>query len=55
MEYFRAAGIPTAVFGPGHLACAHAPDEWVATRDVADAARIYTLAALHLLAAPTKI
>ena len=38
--------------GPGDLACAHAADEWVAVSDVADAACIYVLAALSLLAAP---
>ncbi len=50
MVHFRAAGIPTAVLGPGDLARAHTADEWVEVREVADAARIYALAALSLLA-----
>jgi len=50
MVHFRAAGVPTAVLGPGDLARAHAADEWVEVREVADAARIYALAALSLLA-----
>lgn len=35
-----AAGIPTAVFGPGHMRYAHSPDERIATDDVAAAASI---------------
>ncbi len=49
MVHFRSAGIPTAVLGPGDLACAHTADEWVEVRQVADAARIYALTALSLL------
>lgn len=49
MVHFRSAGIPTAVLGPGDLARAHTADEWVDLRQVADAARIYALAALTLL------
>jgi acetylornithine deacetylase/succinyl-diaminopimelate desuccinylase family protein len=50
MVHFRAAGVPTAVLGPGDLSRAHTADEWVDIREVADAARIYALAALSLLA-----
>ncbi len=50
MVHFRAAGIPTAVLGPGDLARAHTANEWVDLRQVADAARIYALAALIVLA-----
>ena len=52
MVHFRAAGVPTAVLGPGDLARAHTADEWVDIREVADAARIYALAALSLLSGP---
>lgn len=52
MVHFRSAGIPTAVLGPGDLGRAHAADEWVDVREVADAARIYALASLALLAPP---
>lgn len=36
------ARIPTCVFGPGDIRVAHAPDEYVNIRDVANAARIYS-------------
>ena len=45
-----AAGIPTvAAFGPGMLSRAHSPNEHLAVASVAQAARIYTLAALDYL------
>ena len=45
-----AAGIPTvAAFGPGMLFRAHSPNERLAVSSVAQAARIYTLAALDYL------
>ena len=28
--YYQGAGIPTIVCGPGHIAQAHQPDEWIA-------------------------
>lgn len=28
--YYQAAGIPTIICGPGHIAQAHQPDEWIA-------------------------
>jgi len=37
---FAAAGIPTVVFGPGHLAQAHTVDEWIALSQVEQAAEI---------------
>lgn len=35
------AKIPTCLFGPGDIRVAHSPDEYVATRDVLRAARVY--------------
>lgn len=35
------AGIPSVVFGPGDIACAHTRDEWVALSEVAEAEEIY--------------
>ena len=41
-------GFPCIICGPGALAQAHTVDEFVETRQLADAARIYLLAALDL-------
>lgn len=41
-----AAGIPTVVFGPGHMRYAHSPDERIAVADVAAAAAILSAALL---------
>lgn len=46
----NARGIPTAIFGPGSLALAHRPNEYVEIAEVVTAARIYALAILSLLA-----
>lgn len=36
----RAGGAAAVVFGPGDVALAHAPDEWVSLREVEDVARV---------------
>ena len=41
MSKLVGAGIPTVICGPGELAQAHAPDEFVPVQDVVDAAAIY--------------
>ena len=38
---YAAAGIPSVVFGPGHIAQAHVADEWVSLPDVALASDLY--------------
>jgi acetylornithine deacetylase/succinyl-diaminopimelate desuccinylase-like protein len=43
----REAGIPSIVWGPGELACAHSPEEHVALADVALAVDLYAATALH--------
>jgi acetylornithine deacetylase/succinyl-diaminopimelate desuccinylase len=43
----REGGIPSIVWGPGDLACAHTPDEHISLTDVALASTLYALAALH--------
>jgi acetylornithine deacetylase/succinyl-diaminopimelate desuccinylase family protein len=43
----REANIPTIVWGPGELACAHSPEESVKLADVVLAAKLYAAAALH--------
>ena len=49
------AGIPTvAAFGPGYVPRAHAPNERMAVAGVAQAAKIYALAALEYLARPAS-
>ena len=45
---FAHAGHPTVVFGPGHLARAHADDESIDLPDLQTAAALATLAALNL-------
>lgn len=44
------AGIPGVVLGPGSLALAHSPEEWVALDDVRRAAEIYAAIALDFCA-----
>ena len=44
------AGIPSLVLGPGSLAVAHSPFEWVALSDVTRAARLYARLALDFCA-----
>lgn len=49
------AGIPcVAAFGPGMLPRAHSPNEYMAAEGAAQAARIYALASIRYLGAPTK-
>ena len=49
------AGIPcVAAFGPGMLPRAHSPNEYMAAEGAAQAARIYALAAVRYLGAPTS-
>ncbi|MGC5365617.1 M20 family metallopeptidase [Streptomyces sp. DT24] len=45
---FGAAGVPTAVFGPGQVSRAHGPDESVAEADVVAAADVLALALTRL-------
>ncbi len=33
--FYQAAGIPTIICGPGHIAQAHQPDEWIAESELA--------------------
>ena len=41
--------VPTIVFGPGDIRHAHKPDESIALSEVFSAAKVYALAALHIL------
>lgn len=43
----REAGIPSIIWGPGDLACAHSPGERIKLDEVLDAAKLYALAALY--------
>jgi acetylornithine deacetylase len=45
-SFLEAAGIPTAVYGPGELALAHAADEHVAEADITNVAATLALAAM---------
>ena len=47
LAWYAAKGIPGAIFGPGDLACAHSPDEFVPVSDVLDVTRAIALALLE--------
>ncbi len=47
---FHEGGVPTALYGPGDPFLAHAADEYVELAHVVQAARVYALAVLDLLA-----
>lgn len=48
--YVNGLGIPTvSSFGPGFIKLAHGPDEYVETKSIIDAAKIYALVALKYL------
>ncbi|MGW6458368.1 M20 family metallopeptidase [Streptomyces sp. NPDC055078] len=46
--FFGAAGVPTAVFGPGEVTRAHGPDEFIEESAVVDAAGVLALALTRL-------
>jgi succinyl-diaminopimelate desuccinylase len=48
--YVPALGVPAIIYGPGDPALAHQPDEHVPIAQLVEAARVYALAALELLA-----
>ncbi|MCS6802875.1 MAG: M20/M25/M40 family metallo-hydrolase [Chloroflexota bacterium] len=43
------AGIPSVIFGPGHIQQAHTVDEWIAVDQIPRAAQVYACAALSYL------
>jgi acetylornithine deacetylase/succinyl-diaminopimelate desuccinylase-like protein len=45
------AETPAILYGPGDIKQAHSTDEWIATDEIAQAARVVTAAAAHYLAA----
>jgi acetylornithine deacetylase/succinyl-diaminopimelate desuccinylase family protein len=49
-RFFRDAGYPTIIYGPGDPKLAHIPDEWVGIDEIVEAARFYAVAAVKLLA-----
>lgn len=48
--YYEAAGIPTIICGPGNIAQAHQPDEWIAEAELAACDRFIRDMARRLLA-----
>ena len=49
-RHYTALGIPALAYGPGLLSVAHGPHEFVSVRKLAQAAEVYALTALALLA-----
>jgi acetylornithine deacetylase/succinyl-diaminopimelate desuccinylase-like protein len=49
-SHLLAAGIPTAIYGPGRVADINAVEESIAVEDVLHAARVYTLSAFEVCA-----
>lgn len=49
-RHYAALGIPALAYGPGSLAVSHGPDERVAVKNLVEAAEVYALTALRLLA-----
>jgi acetylornithine deacetylase len=48
--FYQKAGIPTIICGPGHIAQAHQPDEWIAETELAACDRFIRRLAERLLA-----
>lgn len=48
-RFYSAHGIPAYAYGPGLLAVAHGPNEYVDLRKVAECAAVYALTAIELL------
>ncbi len=48
-RFYDAIGVPAYAYGPGLLAVAHGPQEYVDLRKVRDFAAIYALAAIEML------
>jgi succinyl-diaminopimelate desuccinylase len=49
IRFYAARGVPAYAYGPGLLAVAHGPNEYVDLRKVTDCAAIYALAAMEML------
>ena len=52
IRFYAAQGMPAYAYGPGLLAVAHGPKEYVDMRRVADCAAIYALTAIKMLDSP---
>lgn len=51
MYLLQDAGIPTVIFGPGDMALAHCPNEYIPFQQILDAAKIYVEFAVRFLQA----
>lgn len=51
IRFYARQGIPALAYGPGLLAVAHGPDEYVEVEDICRCAAVYALTAVHLLTA----
>jgi acetylornithine deacetylase/succinyl-diaminopimelate desuccinylase family protein len=49
IRFYAAQGVPAYAYGPGLLAVAHGPNEYVDLRRMVDCAAIYALAAMEML------
>ena len=49
IRYYLKQGIPALAYGPGSIAQAHGPDEFVDIKRIYDCAAVYALTAVNLL------
>lgn len=54
-DIYASLGVPTILFGPGHIASAHAVDESLDTRDLLTASTVLTHVLHRLLSAPNPV
>jgi succinyl-diaminopimelate desuccinylase len=54
-RFYGAQGIPACAYGPGLLAVAHGPNEYVDLRRVVETAAIYALTAIEMLSGPMQV
>lgn len=49
VELLARNGLPSLIFGPGDLAVAHAPNEYIVLKEVIEAAKLYALLGCHFV------
>ena len=54
-RFYAVQGIPACAYGPGLLAVAHGPNEYVDMRRVVETAAVYALTAIEMLNGPVQV